>query len=158
MKKTPPCQQLLIAAMQEPSLAPSTVDSVDSSLHHHLSFFCSLFVSHSWNISSVLCPNAWKQPLALYELSKYFWMEEWSHCMYLSIIGTTDYRSDSLRNSLWHGDEHAGSSLVGAVRIDACERRKWSRAGQKEELAMTKELGQSSQSAVQRRGLKVISW
>lgn len=44
--------------------------------------------------------------------------------MYLSIIGTTDYRSDSLRNSLWHGDEHAGSSLVGAVRIDACERRK----------------------------------
>ena len=35
-------------------------------------FFCPLFVSHSWNISSVLCPSAWKQPLALYELSKYF--------------------------------------------------------------------------------------
>ena len=78
--------------------------------------------------------------------------------MYLSIIGTTDYRSDSLRNRLQHGDEHAGSSIVGAVRINACERRKRSRTGQKEELAMMKELGQSSQSAVQKRGLKVISW
>ena len=41
------------------------------------------------------------------------------------------YRSDSLRRRLWHGDEYAGSSLVGAVRINACERRKRSRTGQR---------------------------
>lgn len=63
-----------------------------------------------------------------------------------------------MKRRLWRGDEYAGSSLVGAVRINACERRKRSRTAQKEELTMRKELGQSSQSAVQKRGLKVMSW
>ena len=68
-------------------------------------FFCPLFVSHSWNISSVLCPSAWKQPLALYELSKYFWtlmkmnVVPCPHRIYI-VVGANDKYKISRHNSI----------------------------------------------------------
>lgn len=73
-------------------------------------------------------------------------MNEWSHCVYLSI------RSDSLRNSLWHGDEHAGSSLVGAVRIDACERRKRSRLARRKSWLWRKSWDKVPSHQLRKRG------